>query len=124
MKSYKKFGIGILMIGILTLVVSVGADGKVRKVEAEEYEIVLEKNKGTYDITTIGKSGYHCNIMYPWKIVVRGQSGKEKTYKKNDAKTFGEKGVSFQVIGKEATLKLSVCNDKQCVMKTEKLKLD
>lgn len=123
MKIVKKLSGFVVAIGMLS-VAAVGAGERSSKIEAKEYEIAVKKNSGKFDVTTVGRSGYHCNTMYPWKITTRTNNGKEKIYKKKDAKVFGEKSVSFLVDGTEATLKFSVCNDQQCVMKTETIKLE
>ena len=94
------------------------------KISAKEYEIVVAKEKNNVaKVTTMGKSGYHCNTMYPWKLTVKDKNGKETVYKKNDATAFSEKNVIFKAVGTTATLKLSVCNDQQCIMKTENITL-
>lgn len=123
MKKIKIIGGFVVAIGMIG-VVAVGAGEKPKKIQAKEYEIAVKKNKDKFDVTTVGRSGFHCNTMYPWKITTRSRNGKETIYKKKDAKVFGETSVSFLVDGTEATLKLSVCNDQQCVMKTEKIKLE
>ena len=76
-------------------------------------------------ITATGKSGYHCNKLYPWKLTVIPGDGTTRVYKKKDAKKFAEEAVIFTipynlVAGKKtsAKLKLSMCDDKQCKMET------
>jgi hypothetical protein len=82
-------------------------------------------------ITTVGKNGYHCNKLYPWKLTVKPGSGvtmakTEFKSKKGDAKPFSEAQVVFTVPytatadAKQITakLKLSLCDDKQCQMET------
>ena len=116
------------MVGFIVLYVSIAAfavNGAEKKnmVEANEYSIEISKANALFKVATKGRGGFHCNTMYPWKLTVKNGNGKETVYKKKDAKEFGEKGVSFLVNGTEGTLKFSVCNDQQCIMKTEKLTL-
>ena len=80
-------------------------------------------------ITTTGKNGYHCNMLYPWKLIVEPAKGitvaKPKLTKK-DAEQFTEAAVVFKVPYTatesappvKAALKLSLCDDKQCQMET------
>ena len=92
--------------------------------EKKELEITVVKNSGTVKITAKGKSGYHCNTLYPWKVMVEGPESQKKTYKKKEAKVFTKEKVIFEVPrikGQKAKLKMSVCNDKQCIMHTEEL---
>jgi len=85
-------------------------------------------------ITTVGKNGYHCNKLYPWKLTVEpgpGVTMDKKVFKskKGEAKTFSEAKVVFAVPYKvqdgaknvSAKLKISLCDEKQCQMETVKL---
>lgn len=80
-------------------------------------------------ITTTGKNGYHCNMLYPWKLTVDAGPGltiAKPKLKKEDAAQFTEKAVIFKVpytaaesaTKVTASLKLSLCDDKQCQMET------
>ena len=80
-------------------------------------------------ITTTGKSGYHCNMLYPWKLTIEpsdGVTAEKAKLKKEDAAQFKEAGVIFKVAYTaaegakpvNASLKLSLCDDKQCQMET------
>jgi hypothetical protein len=80
-------------------------------------------------ITTTGKSGYHCNMLYPWKLTIDPVSGvtvAKPKLKKEDAAQFTETGVIFKVpytaaesaTNVTATIKLSLCDDKQCQMES------
>jgi len=83
-------------------------------------------------ITTVGKNGYHCNKLYPWKLTVTpgtGVTAAKTSFKKGDAKQFSEAAVVFEVPYQAAAdakkvaakLKLSLCDDKQCQMETVEL---
>jgi hypothetical protein len=83
-------------------------------------------------ITTTGKNGYHCNMLYPWKLTVDQGTGitvPKPILKKDDAAQFKEPAVIFKVpytatdsaTKVTAALKLSLCDDKQCQMETVKL---
>ncbi|MCP4196074.1 MAG: hypothetical protein GY762_02900 [Proteobacteria bacterium] len=77
-------------------------------------------------IKITGKSGYYCNTLYRWKLYLEripGIVSKRKTLKNRDAKQFAKDAVVFEVPymsgPKEkisATLKFSVCNEKQCLI--------
>lgn len=125
MKIAKRNGlIGLYLAILSTVSVTIDAEEK-NGVDASEYKVTIEKKGDTTKIVTEGKSGYHCNTLYPWKLTI-GEKQKERVYKKRDASEFSEKRVTFSIPKKEGTtgiLKLSVCNDKQCIMKTETLKL-
>ena len=90
-----------------------------------EIDVKVEKTATAVKITATGKSGYHCNTLYPWKLTVTGpENGKSTTYKKADAKTFSEEKVVFELPskkGQKAKMKMSVCNEKQCIMHTQEL---
>jgi hypothetical protein len=94
------------------------------KQNKKSLEVKVEKTKEVVKITARGKSGYHCNTLYPWKLTVEGGSNGSKVYKKGDAKKFSKESVVFEVPhikGQKAKMKMSVCNDKQCIMHEEKL---
>jgi len=98
------------------------------------YEVRVDTTRSangsmTATITTVGKSGYHCNMLYPWKLVVdqsEGLSVAKPVQKKEDAVQFTEKAVVFRFLFTasaavktlSASLKLSLCDDKQCQMET------
>jgi hypothetical protein len=80
-------------------------------------------------ITTTGTNGYHCNMLYPWKLTVDPGDGiavAKPKLKKEDAAQFTEAAVVFEVPytateaakSVSATLKLSLCDDKQCQMES------
>jgi hypothetical protein len=91
-----------------------------------EVSTAKKNDKMVATIAVTGKNDYHCNMLYPWKLTVKPKPGvtfEKQTYKKEDAKTFSEKVVVFEVIytaelGKKASanLKMSLCNAKQCDM--------
>lgn len=90
----------------------------------KEFAITVEKINETVKITATGRSGFHCNTLYPWKLTVEKKNNPPKVYKKQDARWFTQQKVVFEFpssVGKRATLKLSVCNDVQCIMHEEKL---
>ena len=114
-----------IIIFLMVICGTIIANEKESIKETNEYKIVVTKDKERTTISTQGKAGYHCNTLYPWKLTVLGNKG-EKSLKKENATDFSERKVTFIVLkedGKNATLKLSVCNDKQCIMKTEKFSL-
>jgi hypothetical protein len=98
------------------------------------YEVRVETARAadgsmTATITTVGKTGYHCNMLYPWKLTLNPGDGitlSKPVLKKQDAAQFAETGVVFRVpytaadTAKTVTasLKLSLCDDKQCQMET------
>jgi hypothetical protein len=98
------------------------------------YEVRIETTRAsdggmTAAITTVGKNGYHCNMLYPWKLTVNGGDGitlAKPVQKKQDAAQFTEAAVVFRVPyaaaeavqSMSASLKLSLCDDKQCQMET------
>jgi hypothetical protein len=89
------------------------------------YKIDIKTQKKTKQafatIKITGRAGYHCNTLYPWKLIIK-EGGKEtRTMTKQEASHFTKDNVTFVVPylkadGNEATLKLSMCNDKQCIM--------
>jgi hypothetical protein len=95
------------------------------KAGVEAHAVVTLKAKGTF----------HVNQQYPHKLTVEdvpaGLRVEKSDLKKADA-TLDEHSLAFKVVatpekrGKytlNATLKTSVCDDKQCILKTEKLVL-
>lgn len=88
-------------------------------------------------ITVTGIKGYHCNLLYPWKLTLEASQGvtvEKAKYKagpkvKKDATAYGEDAIVFTVPFKatdgakavNAKLKLSLCDDKQCQMETVSL---
>jgi hypothetical protein len=85
----------------------------------------LKKNHlATIKVT--GKSGYYCNTLYHWKLQLEtapGVNPQKKILKNRDAKKFTKDAVIFNVPyirgpNKKisATLKFSVCNEKQCLI--------
>ena len=130
--TFRVFSLIVVLLGLslssLLLAGEKAPGEKTKGIDNAEYKVQVEVKNGGVRISTIGKSGYHCNTLYPWKLTVLGKDKKETVFKKTDAKLFSEENVVFEVPSKkaaplEATLKLSVCNDQQCIMKTEKLKL-
>ena len=85
-------------------------------------------------IKVTGVKGYHCNLLYPWKLTFEAPEGvtfEKAKYKagpkiKKDATAYGEDAIVFTVPYKasagagtiNAKLKLSLCDDKQCQMET------
>jgi hypothetical protein len=76
-----------------------------------------------------GRGGYHCNTLYPWKLTIEAPDGVQlgkKKFRKNDASQFGESKVLFRVPYRtsgeagqiRAELKMSLCDEKQCQIKT------
>ena len=95
------------------------ADKKPVGVSAKEYAVTTTVKDKKVIVTAVGKAGYHCNTLYPWKITVG-----EKVYTKKDASKFAEDGVVFKFDPAgvhKGTLKLSICNDAQCLMETAEL---
>ena len=88
-------------------------------------------------ITVTGIKGYHCNMLYPWKLTLEPTEGisadhmkfKAGPKEKKDATHYGEDSIVFTVPYKasataktvNATLKLSLCDDKQCQMEAVNL---
>ncbi len=117
--------ISIVLVLALTFVVfsSQAADKKAAEVR-KEVAVKVVKKAASVQITAEGRGGYHCNTLYPWKLTVKGPQDEKKTYKKADAKKFSEQRVVFEVPSKKgqtAQMKLSVCNEVQCIMHTEEL---
>jgi hypothetical protein len=94
-----------------------------------EVKVVTSGSAGSMvaTITTTGKNGYHCNMLYPWKLTVDQSAGitvPNPKLKKEDATQFTEAAVILKVpytatdaaTNVTASLKLSLCDDKQCQM--------
>lgn len=112
-----------LMIFAMTAATLPAYSGDATK-NKKELTVKVTQTPSTVTVTAKGKSGYHINTLYPWKLIVEGPKGEKKIYKKQDAKQFSEKTVVFEVPhvkGQTAKLKMSVCNDTQCIMHTESL---
>jgi hypothetical protein len=95
------------------------ADKKPVGVSAAEYRVTVEVKDAKVIITAMGAGGYHCNTQYPWKLTAG-----DKLYTKKEADKFQEDGVVFKMDStndKKASLKLSVCNNAQCIMETAEL---
>ena len=120
---------GLLVLATLLAVTQTGAGEKQNTKESarqrpKALEVKVEKAKGVVRIVAVGKAGFHCNTLYPWKLTVEGGANGAKIYKKKDAKKFSKERVVFEVPyvkGQRAKMKMSVCNDKQCIMHEEKL---
>ena len=118
----------LILIGFLVATQLVAGEKKGAKggttQKPKELEVKVEKKKSVVRIMAVGKAGYYCNTLYPWKLTVEGASKGKKVYKKNDAKKFSKEAVVFEVPyvkGQKAKMKMSVCNDKQCIMHEENL---
>jgi len=96
-----------------------------------EIQLSREGDSQKATITVTGKAGYHCNKLYPWKLTVAPPPGvtvAKPVLGKADARVMEEAKVVFVVpfSGKTGTvvpasLKLSLCDDKQCQMETVEL---
>jgi hypothetical protein len=115
----------LLLLFLMVTAFDVGAGDKKTAVSSpKELDVTVTKKANIVSITAKGKSGYHCNTLYPWKLTVDGPAAQKKTYKKTDAKTFSKEKVVFEVPfikGQQAKMKMSVCNETQCIMHTEEL---
>jgi len=128
MTTRAKTRLHVIFFAILLAVGLVGAQVLAESINGPFYTVEVKKtkkkDKNVAVITITGTNGYHCNMLYPWKLTVKPTSGvktEKDTYKKGDAKTFTEKAVVFEVVytaeaGKKASanLKMSLCNEKQC----------
>ena len=118
--------------GVLIIVAAAGfARASVTK-DGAFYRIKIDTKAAGDDVTATikitGKTGYHCNMLYPWKLTVTPGDGvtmPKTKFKKADAAKFAESGVVFRVpyhasgaATVTAKLKLSLCDEKQCKMET------
>lgn len=80
-------------------------------------------------VTATPLGNVHCNLEYPWKIKVVADSGikfTKTTFTQADAGVFSDSKVVFHLPYDKSTrkgtaqleLKLSMCDDRQCFMKT------
>ena len=118
-----------------SMVVSRQVCGEVSTKTSSFYVIKIETStkdaKNLARITVTGKGGYHCNMLYPWKLKLKPGDGiafDKAVYRKKDTEKFTKEEVVFAVSytakpGAQllADLKLSVCNDKQCQIETASL---
>jgi hypothetical protein len=133
MKQCSKFGILTILVATAALLAATVAFAATVKTSGPFYDVkvVTSGSAGAVvaTITTTGKNGYHCNMLYPWKLTVEPGNGltiDKPKLKKEDAAQFTEAGVIFKVpytAAESATvvnaaLKLSLCDDKQCQMET------
>lgn len=122
-----KVGLGALLALLVATQLLAGAKGsgaKAHPAQKKEFVVKVEKSNEVVRITVTGKLGYQCNTLYPWKLTVEGLVDGEKVYKKSDAKQFSKEAVVFEVPyikGQMARMKISMCNDTQCIMHEEKL---
>ncbi|MBW2277768.1 MAG: hypothetical protein JRF63_09770 [Deltaproteobacteria bacterium] len=123
-----------IAILILTAVFVAGSIASAAITKSGSFYTVKVETSGSGDsrvakITTVGKNGYHCNKLYPWKLTITPGDGvtvAKTKLKKGDAKKFEEAAVVFEVPYTaadgakkvSAKLKLSLCDDKQCQMET------
>ena len=123
-----------ILTAALVLCVAAAAFANATVKTGSFYEVRVETARAadgtvTATITTVGKTGYHCNMLYPWKLTVQQGDGitvDKPILKKQDAAQFTEAGVVFKVPytaadsvkTMAAALKLSLCDDKQCQMET------
>ncbi len=115
--------------GALTVTAPCGAS---QDKESTFFEVRVKENKNKKKpeatISVKGKSGFHCNTLYPWKLTMTDGKAEKKILKKQDAKKFEKDSVVFVVpytAGSKVSVKLkfSVCNDKQCIMETVSLSI-
>jgi biopolymer transport protein ExbD len=124
MKRQNPSALLLLLILMVTAFNLSAGDKKQAGSSPKELEVTVSKKAKIVSITVKGQSGYHCNTLYPWKLTVEGPADEKKIYKKIDAKTFSKEKVVFEVPfikGQRAKMKMSVCNDAQCIMHTEEL---
>jgi hypothetical protein len=121
--------IGTVMVVAALLVAQTSAAKTAKSGSFYQVEITT-KATGDDVVATIrvtGKSGYGCNMLYPWKLTVIPGPGIEMTktvFAKGDASKFTKEAVVFEVryVARAgagpvtAKLKLSGCDDKQCQM--------
>jgi hypothetical protein len=132
MKQCSKTGMLTILVATALLAATVAFAATV-KTSGSFYDVkvVTSASAGAMvaTITTTGKSGYHCNMLYPWKLTIEPGDGltvANPKMKKEDAAQFTEEGVVFKVpytatesaTTVKAALKLSLCDDKQCQMET------
>lgn len=133
MKHCRKSGLLAILTAMLVLAAATAAVAATVNKAGSFYDVkVVTSGAGdarVATITTTGKNGYHCNMLYPWKLTVEPSDGvtvAKPKLKKEDAAQFKEEGVVFKVsytatTGAKpvsASLKLSLCDDKQCQMET------
>jgi hypothetical protein len=123
------YGTKTALVVFISLIMACGVNAKEIIKQGEFYEIVvtrqIENRAENAIVKTSGKTGYHCNTMYPWKLTIDSQD-ETKVYKKEDAVEFSERSVVFKVQCKKnckALLIFSVCNDKQCKMEKVEINL-
>ncbi len=130
-RNYKTPGAILTAVVLVLFVAAPLAAGTVKK-SGEFYDVkVVAKKQGAKTLATItakGRSGYKCNMQYPWKLTLKPSPGikvEKKIYKKKDAKKFAKEAVVFEIAYTQesadkisAKLKLSMCDDKQCKMET------
>jgi hypothetical protein len=133
MKQCSKFGILTILVATAVLLAATVALAATVEKSGSFYDVkvVTTGSAGAMvaTITTTGKNGYHCNMLYPWKLTIEPGDGvtvEQPKLKKEDAKQFTEAAVIFKVpytaaesaTAVKAALKLSLCDDKQCQMET------
>jgi hypothetical protein len=136
MKQCSKSAIMAILAAALVLSAATAALAAAVTVSGSFYDVkvVTSGSDGSMvaTITTTGNNGYHCNMLYPWKLTVDEGTGitvPKPMLKKADAEQFTEPAVIFKVpytaadsaTKVTAALKLSLCDDKQCQMETVKL---
>lgn len=118
------------IMGSQTFADKVTKKGKVFTIEISK-SAKGDKNVATIKVTP--KKGHYCNPEYPWKLTTKSTADvkfEKEVYKKADAKKFGKPAVVFKVpyVAKSgtkatATLKMSICDHKQCETFKEELSL-
>ena len=126
---HKRFFLTIA--AVLALLISLAALHAKPTVKSNPYYDVkvttqTQEKRTLATITVTGKSGYHCNTLYAWKLRLEPEPGialQKKVLRKRDAKKFSKEAVIFEVPYNRgpnqkisATLKFSVCNEKQCLI--------
>ncbi|MDJ0761975.1 MAG: hypothetical protein QNJ97_03210 [Myxococcota bacterium] len=119
------FKIASIAIVVMALPLSADAAGPdAKKADDTFFDVKIDtkvvKDKKTATITATGKNGYHCNMLYPWKVSIKSGTDlpEKKVLRKGDAKTFTEKKVVFELttgtgeVGIE--MKMSFCDNKGC----------
>ncbi|MCP4606954.1 MAG: hypothetical protein GY847_41660 [Proteobacteria bacterium] len=128
-RNTTKLATGLVIISLFfTMFASTGTIAKTGTFYDVKVETAVKQGKTIATITATGKSGYHCNKLYPWKLAITPGPEieiKKTVYKKKDAKKFAEDAVIFKISylkkadsKMRAKLKLSMCDEKQCKMET------
>ena len=137
MKFSKCFWIMLFVSFLLPSVTALGKNSSAPLIKGDVFTIALktirQKSGQIVEVAITPKAGVHCNREYPWRIKIKESINiqfSKAQYTREEAKVFSDYQAVFELPfnaapeAGEASLeiKFSMCDDRQCFMKTVPVK--